>query len=130
MEVSTVQAIKLAIVAATGMDKDALHIYVGLAVFFTVAVFLRKPLRAPWPWLAVVVVAVAGELLDRRDDMASVGYWRWQASLHDIINTQFWPAVITLLARFSGLFQGSVVNAGRQPGVSLRDVIQQPIREK
>ena len=69
MEVSTVQAIKLTIVAATGMDKDALHIYVGLAVFFTVAVFFRKPLRSPWPWLAVLVIALAGELLDRRDDV-------------------------------------------------------------
>jgi len=130
MEISTVQTIKLAIVAATGMDKDALHIYVGLAVFFTVAVFFKKPLRSPWPWFAVLVVAVAGELLDRRDDVASVGYWRWKASLHDVINTQFWPAVIMLLARFSSLFQDSIVNVGRQSGVSLRDVIQQPVREK
>ncbi|MBC7919211.1 MAG: hypothetical protein H7Y28_15520 [Rhodoferax sp.] len=103
METLPVQATKLAIAAATGLDKDALHIYIGLAVFFATASILKKPIKSIWPWFAVLVIAIAGELLDRRDDIASLGYWRWKASLHDIINTQFWPAVILLLARFSRL---------------------------
>jgi len=100
METSVVQSIKLAIIAVTGLSKDALHIYVGLAVFLATAVVLRKPLRSIVPWLAVVAVAVAGELLDMRDDVASLGYWRWGASLHDVLNTIFWPTVLFLLARF------------------------------
>jgi len=100
METSAVQSIKLVIVAATGLSKDALHIYVGLAVFLAMAVVLRKPLRSIVPWLAVVAVAVAGEVLDMRDDIASLGYWRWSASLHDVLNTIFWPTVLFLLARF------------------------------
>jgi hypothetical protein len=104
METSTVQALKLAIVSATGLDKDALHIYVGLVVFFTVAALFKRPLRSQVPWLVVLAVAIVGEFFDMRDDIASLGHWRWKASLHDIVNTQFWPAVIMLLARFSGLF--------------------------
>jgi len=106
METSAVQSIKLAIVAATGLSKDALHIYVGLAVFLAAAVVLRKPLRSIVPWLVIVAMAIAGEVLDMRDDVASLGYWRWGASLHDIINTIFWPTVLFLIAKF-GFFQTS-----------------------
>jgi hypothetical protein len=99
MEISTVQAIKLAIVSATGLSKDALHIYVGLAVLLAAAAILRKPLRSIIPWLVVLIVAVSGELVDMHDDIASLGYWRWGASLHDVLNTLFWPTVLVLLAR-------------------------------
>lgn len=103
METSAVQAFKLVIVSFVGLEKDALHIYVGLAVFLGFAAIFRKPLRSIGPCLAVLLVAICGELLDMRDDIASLGYWRWRASLHDIINTQFWPFVFFLLARYSAL---------------------------
>lgn len=96
MEISTAQSIKLAIVAATGLSKDALHIYVGMLVYLglNTAAWRFRPCLG---WLAVLIVACAGEWVDRRDDIASLGYWRWQASLHDILNTLFWPTVLTLL---------------------------------
>lgn len=37
------------------------------------------------------------------DDLRSLGYWRWDASLHDIVNTVAWPAVLTCLARYTRL---------------------------
>lgn len=86
-------------VSATGLSKDALHIYLGLAVFLLVATALRKPLRSFVPWAAVVVVALAAELMDLRDNLASLGQWRWSASLHDLANTMFWPTVLMVLAR-------------------------------
>jgi hypothetical protein len=99
MTTSAVQSIKLAIVSATGLSKDALHVYVGLAVFLLVALLGSKP-RTSWkPWLAVLVVAVCGELLDMADDLMSLGHWRWHASLHDLVNTCFWPTVLTMLSR-------------------------------
>jgi len=107
METSAIQSIKLAIVAATGLSKDALHIYVGLAVFLVAAIVLRKPLRSNVPWLVVVGVAITGEVLDMRDDIASLEYWRWSASLHDILNTLFWPSVFLLLAKFGIFFHAS-----------------------
>jgi len=99
METSVVQSIKLTIVDVTGLSKDALHIYVGLTIFLVTAMVLRKPLRSIFPWLVVLAIAFAGEVLDMRDDVASLGYWRWGASLHDILNTLFWPSVLLLLAK-------------------------------
>ncbi len=99
METSTVQMIKLAIVATFGLSKDALHIYVGLTVFLVSAMLLKKPLRSIGPWLAVLAIAITGELLDMRDDILSLGHWRYMASMHDIINTLFWPTILMLVAR-------------------------------
>ena len=107
MKTSAFQSAKLAIISAAGLPKDALHIYVGLAVFLSVAVILRRPLRSLLPWFAVVAVACAGELLDRRDDLATLGRWRWDASLHDVVNTLFWPTVLLILARSRLLPDGS-----------------------
>ncbi|SDI41365.1 hypothetical protein SAMN05216588_11688 [Pseudomonas flavescens] len=96
MDTSIVQSIKLTVVSLTGLSKDALHVYVGMAVYLTlIAIIPRcRPYRA---WLTVFVIACAGEWVDRRDDIGSLGYWRWQASTHDILNTVFWPTAITLL---------------------------------
>ncbi|MCI8208003.1 hypothetical protein AUC61_00510 [Pseudomonas sp. S25] len=99
MDTSTAQSIKLAIVSATGLSKDALHIYVGTAVYLTLLVIVRR-FRPYVGWVAVLIVACAGEWVDRRDDIASLGYWRWQASGHDILNTLFWPTLLTALWLF------------------------------
>lgn len=96
----TVENIKLAIVELTELSKDTLHVYVGLGVFFAVAAVSPKRLRSIIPLLAVLAVAIAGELIDMRDQ----GQWRLLESLHDMLNTLFWPTVIWLLVRFSVLF--------------------------
>lgn len=103
MATSTVQHIKLMIAQTTGLSKDALHIYAGLLAFLLCALLLAKPLRSPAPWLAALGIAILGEVLDCADDLHYLGYWQWQASLHDIINTAFWPTAIYLLARFKRL---------------------------
>ena len=104
METSAVQAMKLVIVSTTGLSKDALHIYIGLSTQLLAAAILRKSVRSIVPWLLVLVIATTGELIDLHDDIASLGHWRWGASLHDILNTIFWPTVLLALARFSTLF--------------------------
>ena len=88
MDISTAQSIKLAIVSATGLSKDALHIYLGMAVYLTLIVGTRR-FRPYLGWLVVFIIACAGEWVDRRDDIGSLGYWRWQASAHDVLNTLF-----------------------------------------
>ncbi|GAB3257627.1 hypothetical protein [Chitinimonas naiadis] len=103
METTLVQTIKLAIVSATGLSKDALHIYVGLIVFLVTARLRRTSASLLLPWFMVLGVALLGEALDMRDDLASLGHWRWDASLHDIINTLFWPSVLWAVLRFDYL---------------------------
>lgn len=99
MEMSTVQSIKIAVEEAVKLSRDALHIYVGLAVFLVAAAVSGKSLRSTVPWLAVLAVAVTGELVDMIDDLARLGAWQWQASLHDVINTVFWPTALWLFFR-------------------------------
>jgi hypothetical protein len=117
VETSTVQAIKLAVVEITGLSKDTLHVYVGLAVFFAVTAVSRRRLRSIVPWLTVLAVAIAGELIDMIDDLSTSGHWNWGASLHDIVNTLFWPTVIWLLARLGFLFgDGARIERDRSAG--------------
>ncbi len=100
METSLVQSLKLTIVELIGLSKDALHIHIGLGLFFIICIARPHLKRTFVPLLAVTAVACLGEILDMRDDMQSFGYWRWEASLHDVINTLFWPSVMTLYFQF------------------------------
>ncbi|HEY0884181.1 MAG TPA: hypothetical protein VGE20_02810 [Ramlibacter sp.] len=69
METSLVQSFKLALVSATGLSKDALHIYAGLAIFLLPAVLMRDRPSLTRPWWVVVLAVVVAEALDVRDDV-------------------------------------------------------------
>jgi hypothetical protein len=101
MATSTFQAAKLEVVSLFELSKDALHIYVGLLVFIAATVLLRRSLRSSLPILLVLVVACIAEAFDARDDISDLGYWRIGASMHDIVNTMFWPAILFALARYT-----------------------------
>lgn len=101
METSAFQSFKLAVVDVVGLSKDALHIHVGLLVFFLAALVFRRSIRSLVPVTVVLALALAGEALDARDDVASLGHWRIGASVHDILNTMFWPCMLSALARCS-----------------------------
>ncbi|MFN7941194.1 MAG: hypothetical protein U0X73_06320 [Thermoanaerobaculia bacterium] len=103
VETSAYQKFKLAVVAASHLSKDAIHIYLGLAVFLAGVLLLRRPLRSFVPLLPVLGLAIAMEALDRHDDLIAYGHWRVGASLHDIVNTCLWPAILVLLVRLTGL---------------------------
>lgn len=101
MAMSTFQSMKHEIVQFASLSKDALHIYVGLAVFLIAASVARKGMKSAFPLIAVVAVALLGELLDARDEFRKHGRLLWGANLHDIINTTCWPLALWLLARYS-----------------------------
>ena len=104
MEVTAFQTIKLLIISITGLSRDALHIYTGLITMFTAALILRRPLWTIVPLVMVLLVCVLGETIDMYDDIAFRGYWKWGSSLHDFLNTLFWPTIIFLLARYTMIF--------------------------
>lgn len=101
MALSTFQSFKQELQSIVGLSKDALHIYFGLTVFLVAAAIVRKGLRSWAPLLAALAVAAIGEMLDARDNFRTYGQWRVGASVHDVLNTLFWPLVLSLLARFS-----------------------------
>ena len=98
---SRFQETKIWLTQLTGLPKDALHIYVGLAVFFLAAILLRKPLRSPVPVGAAILAALAGEAWDILDTHAAGQTIAWMRSWHDLWNTAFWPVMLYLLARFT-----------------------------
>ncbi|MPW43496.1 hypothetical protein [Acinetobacter guerrae] len=97
---SKFQEFKIYIVHFTHLARDALHIYAGLLVFLCVAFLDKRQLKSVWALVAVMFIAMGAELLDARDDFINYGYWRFDASLHDLLNTIFWPLVLWLIAKF------------------------------
>jgi cell shape-determining protein MreD len=106
MEPTTFQSLKLAIIAASQLSRDALHVYVGLGTFLAAAFLFRRSIRSYLPLVAVLVVAMLVEAVDLRDDLVTRGHMRWLASAHDLVNTLFWPTILLLLARHTRWFGG------------------------
>jgi hypothetical protein len=101
--VSWLQEMKLLLMGSTGLSKDALHIYVGLAVFLLA--LTRWRIGSLPPLLVVLAVALAGEAWDFIDNIRTEMPMQWAGHRHDIWNTLFWPAVLTGLGRWTGLFR-------------------------
>ncbi|MDH5218858.1 MAG: hypothetical protein OEX19_14250 [Gammaproteobacteria bacterium] len=99
MDISFYQNLKLTIISIVDLSKDAIHIHIGLVVFFLVVVLWKKGRFEVVCIVPVLVIACLMELLDLRDDLSSLGYLRWSASVHDVINTTLWPIVITILVK-------------------------------
>ena len=97
---SLFEARKVSVIDATGLDKDALHIYFGLALFLSVRMIWRW--RGGWfaAWLAVLVMACGGEWLDMAAEFSNAAIQPDAAHWHDIWNTMFWPTVLLLVGRW------------------------------
>lgn len=98
------QQAKIALVDFTGLERDALHIYVSLAVFFGACLIFRWKAWQVKPWLMVLLAALTGEVLDLCYQASTDMPLLWGESAKDIANTAMVPAIIVLAARFSGLF--------------------------
>ena len=99
MNTSIYQNIKLYFLSLVHLSKDAVHIYIGLIVFFIYIVLFKKSLSSLKSLVPVLIIAVAMETFDLWDDFHSLGHCRWLASFHDIINTMFWPFILVILVK-------------------------------
>jgi hypothetical protein len=94
------EAVKAAVAAWTGLERDALHIYAAILIQIGSAALLRRTLASPWPWLVVLAFAVGNEWLDVQRDRL-VEEWEKGAALHDLWNTMLLPTLLALLVRFA-----------------------------
>ena len=94
------EAIKAAVALWTGLERDALHIYVAMLLQVGSAALLRRSLASPLPWLAVLAFALLNEGLDIYRDRI-FEKWEEGAALHDLWNTMLAPTLLLLLARFA-----------------------------
>lgn len=99
------QQAKIAVVNFTGLERDALHIYVGLAVFLICCLLFRWKARDVRPWLVAVVAAFAGEALDLRDAITYAMPVMIGESVKDIANTIAMPTIIFITTRLTGIFR-------------------------
>ncbi len=109
--------LKLLIVEHSGLAKDALHIYVALAVFITACLLFKWK---AWEWkpvLLVLAVAVTGEIFDMRYNQLRENDPFVRSSLHDIWNTLLVPLIIFTAARYSHIFQRLTRDSGDQTEV-------------
>ncbi|HEX2762672.1 MAG TPA: hypothetical protein VHM92_02340 [Allosphingosinicella sp.] len=107
---------KTGIEAWTGLDKDALHIHAAILLYLLIAVVLRR--RALWAWLAVLLVELANEALDLREqyqagiqlDWSEALRLGWREAAKDVWNTMLWPSLFLVAARY--LPQAAIIGAG------------------
>lgn len=102
---SLFQQAKLVLVDHTGLAKDALHIHVALGLYLGAAALTRWPLRDWRLWTLVLVAALAGEIWDLIDSHVYHTPIVLAANVKDVVNTMFWPTVISMLARWTSLLR-------------------------
>jgi len=106
---------KNGVVSATGLEKDALHIYVGISVYLLSVILLRPifkkySIRAFIALIMVTCIALLGEYLDNRQTITELGLSgiesaELMASIHDVINTCMLSYVLYGLTMWTKIFQ-------------------------
>ena len=98
-ETSWYQRLKLTLMEVLPLTKDALHVYLGCLCLLLTALLLRRDLASYRLLLPGLLLSLAMEAQDLRDDRRSEGRFRWGASAHDVVNTNLLPLVIVSLSR-------------------------------
>lgn len=78
----------------SGLSDPVLHIHAGLAVLLVARIVSGRDLGSFIPFLFVVLAEAANEILDYM-----MSGWRPVDTASDIINTLFWPFVVSLVVR-------------------------------
>lgn len=98
------EAFKIFLVSHTGLAKDALHIYVSLAIFLGACLIFKWKTRQWQPWCLVLAAALAGEAWDLLSTFSRNEPPRLEANWKDLWNTMLVPTVLLLLSRTTTIF--------------------------
>ncbi len=104
METSHYQALKLLVGEYVPIDRDYLHILVGLLLVVVAVSVNRYRTRSSTFLLTFMVACAIGaamEFADMFDDINSLGQWRWDESILDFLSTILFPAMALLFVRIS-----------------------------
>lgn len=89
--------LKIWIVAHVGLARDALHIHIGLLIYFAVKLLWRGPRGTIAALLIVVGIASGGEIWDHLYERSIGKACDWPDHIKDMINTCLWPAVLAFI---------------------------------
>ena len=108
------ESFKTGIMAVTGLEKDALHIYFGISIYLLSLVLFRPIFRkySIRAFIALIMVtgfALLGEYLDNRSTISDLGILGLSStqrsdSIHDLINTCFWPYILYAVTKWTNIF--------------------------
>lgn len=84
--------LKIAVEAATGLTRDALHIYAAVAAQLLAALLFRRSLAHPLPWLLALVVTVGDEWVEEAREALEV---------HDVLTAMLLPTAMLVLVRLA-----------------------------
>jgi hypothetical protein len=87
-----IHEIRHALLAVVPLTNDAIHVYIGMLCLLSTCLLMRRPLS----WWPALVPGFLISVLIEVFDLAHGSHWTW--SLKDIINTNFWPIALVLLA--------------------------------
>ncbi len=94
-DTSTYQAFKIWFTSYLPFGRNEVHVVLGFIALGAAWVFVRSWRRAAWIALAITFVLGTGmELLDRRDDIAALGEWRFWTSVVDLFRTMAAPILV------------------------------------
>lgn len=96
---SPYQQLKNQVLSVLGFSKDAVHIYIGVGCFLLSILVLRVPPSAYRTLALGLLVSLAMEALDLRDNVRYRETTRALASLHDLLNTNLVPFLIVVALR-------------------------------
>jgi hypothetical protein len=96
---SPYQQLKTQILAAVGLSKDSVHLYIGIGCFLLSILVLRFAPTAYRSLLLGLVVSLAMEAMDLRDNVRYRETTRVLASLHDLVNTNLLPYLVVVSLR-------------------------------
>jgi hypothetical protein len=88
-------AIKDAIGNDTGLGNTILHIHGGMLLLLIARLISGRSIGTFRPFAAVLVLELLNECIDRINH----GSWRWDDTMIDLVNTLFWPFVLSLAVR-------------------------------
>jgi len=99
------------------LDMDALHVHAGIVLQLAAALVLRRSLKSPLPWLAVLAAIVANEAYDLHYEIWPNRGDQWAESIKDGWNTMLMPTLFLAIANLAPrLLTGSGGRPGRRPG--------------
>ena len=102
VKTSEYQLLKLRILDAVPLAKDAVHIYIGFLCFLVAVLVLRISPASLWAIVPGFLVSLAMEVPDLRDGRAMTGELLWGASVKDVVNTNLIPVLFVMLFRARG----------------------------
>lgn len=91
---------KMFVEHASVITSDSMHVLAGVLIFLLSAVILRRSILSWLPWLIVLALAVANEIVDLWVEQWPDLAMQYGESAKDLLLTMTLPTVLLLAARF------------------------------